>query len=742
MTMTKEERHAAVAKVLCDFSDDTAVLSLLTFAVGRALERQLDDQGRLSLSWEQSSIIRHVADWLAVAVMEKSPWLSRLDTYGRPLKLMKLGSLEAANNEADKAMRKHAQKVLAVKLVSGAESLEAELEDGYYVVRLLTPEALDVESGAMQHCIGHGSYDASLGMDGYAFYSLRDQFGKPHATLEVRDDWVLQCQGKQNKMPDPKYVGYLLSLLVSRKWKTREPLQHRDYVAATDHAFHHVCDLPDGLECKGNLNLSNRGISSLPRDLRVGGNLDIRGTAIKRLPDGLSVRGGLYAYDTPLEHIGNGVSVGGTLNIQGTPVTAIPEDIVVSENLLARETAITSYPAKALVMGVVDLSSTPISSLPEGLQIVRSLDLTNCKNLVALPASFVIGNRLSIRNTAISRIPPGVKIGRSLCASGSKIEDIGTQKVWEALDLADTPIKRLPDNLMIVARRGGGVLSLSGSAIEDLGQNLKVTGRLVLTNTLLSEMPDVTVKGELDISRSQLRIIPDGFRVAGTLNISDTQVSVIPEGMEVTGNLVARRLESIRISAGVKVGKAIDIGGSTVVDWSDGGAFGGIVCGEAVIARLPRLLEVQAFVADDAEIDVWPERMVVQGLFTFKRGAAGVMPAILQAGAVDCSGSKGVSAPASITAIKRVDFSESRFQSYPDQVVAENANFRRCQMTHLPAAWKIGKNLAVDRSRLETIEAGLVVMGNFSYARTPLHRRQEIEGYGEPTTRSSVRIGQ
>ena len=741
MTKTKEERREQVAEVLCAYSIDERVLTLLTYALGRTLDRLVGSQDRLNLSWEETEAIRHVADWITAAVMENAVWLSRVDSNGRPLKLMKLGSLEAARHEADKAMRKHAHKALAVNLPSGAEAVETELADGYYLVRLLTPEALDIESGAMQHCIGNGAYDASLGKDDIAFYSLRDSFGKPHATIEVENGWITQCQGKQNRMPDQKYVGYLFPFFVDRGWKTYAPLKHVDLVQASDHSLHHIRHLPDNFECASDLNLSNRAITHLPRQLHVDGNLNIQGTEITELPDGLTVKGSVYAQQTKLARIGEGVFIGKNLAIAETPLVSIPDDIVIAGSLMARRSALSNYPAKAVVMGDVDLSSTPISQLPDGLRITRSLDLSDCERLEALPERFVIGGGLSIKNTKIKRIPVGSRIGRYLFASGSDIEDIGTQKVWGALDLSETPIKRLPDNIAILGRRGNGGLNLSGSAIEDLGKGLRVVGRLVLRDTLLTCLPDIDVRGELDLSGSKLRTIPVGFRMAGTMNISHTQVELLPENMEVTGALIAEGLNALRISSGVKVGTIFDLGGSTVISWADGGSFGSLRCRGADIAWLPRFLDVHEFIGDDARVASWPEKMLVDGDFSFQRGVTGDMPRHLAARNVDCNGARGVSTPSVIRSIKRVDFSESRFQAYPSQVVADYGNFRRSFLTHLPAAWKIAKSLLVEGSKLETIETGLNVFGDFKFSKTPLHRRQEMESCCESGVISSTRTG-
>lgn len=740
MSRTNDERRAEIARILCGFSEDERVLTLLAYAVGRSLERNCDERNRLSLSWEQTNMIRHVADWLKVSVAEQASWLTRVDAHHRPLKLMKFGSLEAAVKEADKATLKAAQKARHIKLAEGAEELVAELAEGYYLVRLLTSQALDAESSAMQHCIGNGAYDASLDHDDVAFYSLRDPSGKPHATLEVKDGWLEQCQGKQNRMPDDKYVGLLLSAFTSHGWKSYIPFKHHDLTKDIDHRLHDINRLPEGFDSRDNLNLSNRPLTSLPKGLRVNGALDIRGTNITDLPDGLYVKGTVYAQQTALSHIGKDVFIGNALRAEKTLLTTIPDDITIIGSLMASGSRFVRYPVTANVPRDVDLRSTPIASLPEGMRVSGSLLLDDCRDLSVLPERCLIGRALSIKNTSITRIPPSAKVGRCLYASGSLVEDIGSQRVWEHLDLSDTPIKRLPDGLTIVCRKGNGKLNLSGSAIEDLGKGLRVNGRLDLRNTPLQTIPDIEVRGELAMSGSQLTVIPPAFRMAGMLDISETKVVELPENLVVTGSLIAKGLPSLTILSGVKVGKRLDLSNTVVARWAENGSFGSVKCDAAVILEMPVTMELADFFADDAKIDRWPTRMSVKGDFSFQRGTAGTMPGYLSARNIECEGAKGLKAPAVISASGRVRFNHSRFQSYPEQVHAVSGDFRWSDLNHLSAAWRIDEHLLVEHSKLESIESGLRVFGDLKFSNTPLRRRHEQAETFQPMQHTSVRF--
>lgn len=105
-----------------------------------------------------------------------------------------------------------------------------QLDDGYKIV-MVSPTQDDIynledrdkhsneatnilhdvitEGELMQNCLKSGNYDEPILEGRTQIYSLRDSSNKPHATMEVTDEQMLQCLGKQNKSPDPKYDKYL-----------------------------------------------------------------------------------------------------------------------------------------------------------------------------------------------------------------------------------------------------------------------------------------------------------------------------------------------------------------------------------------------------------------------------------------------------------------------------------------------------------------------------------------------------
>lgn len=154
------------------------------------------------------SKIRHVLDWLEVAVREGHAWLEHVDEHGRPRKLMKCGSILALFNEAEKQLRIVAQRQAAqvdtqFALTSTDIKWIASIGDDLHIVQLLSAAALDEESARMGHCIGLGGYDDRVEGDQrrWSYWSVRNSDGYPLATLEVREGVVRQLSGRGNRAP-------------------------------------------------------------------------------------------------------------------------------------------------------------------------------------------------------------------------------------------------------------------------------------------------------------------------------------------------------------------------------------------------------------------------------------------------------------------------------------------------------------------------------------------------------------
>lgn len=276
-----QELYRAIETSIREAERSDVVHQLLMLSLGRVWFKHmksatqfLDVPGTVQMMAFYAQL-GHIADWIDAAVMNDEPWLKNVDAQGRPKKLMKFSTLDQIIREADKAMLKAAQKGRGVRLHGDAESLIAELAEGFYIVELHTPEALDRESAFMQHCIGQGAYDKRLNEANYRYLSLRDPAGKPHVTIElfrspmqvsnkgevislVSEEaapdgyyWtIMQYQGKQNRAPIAKYTDILVPYLKDCKLgiSGSGPANGLDYIVDRNLNWLPVSNLPETLD--------------------------------------------------------------------------------------------------------------------------------------------------------------------------------------------------------------------------------------------------------------------------------------------------------------------------------------------------------------------------------------------------------------------------------------------------------------------------------------------------------------
>ncbi|MCS4089685.1 PcfJ domain-containing protein [Rhizobium sp. BK176] len=191
------------------FLGQTLELSLGRVLLGVALR---EGSSIIAIGSVTETQIRHICDWLTVAHQRNEPWLSRLNENGIPFKLAKFGTVEQIVDEANKAMAKRRGDGATRKSHAGGTESVYDAGDGWSIVRLLTPEALDIEGHEMGHCVGQGAYDYGLSKNTVGIYSLRDPYGKSHVTLEIKHSMaeLRQIKGKQNKPPKAEYMRRLL----------------------------------------------------------------------------------------------------------------------------------------------------------------------------------------------------------------------------------------------------------------------------------------------------------------------------------------------------------------------------------------------------------------------------------------------------------------------------------------------------------------------------------------------------
>ena len=112
---------------------------------------------------------------------------------------------------------------------------------------------------------------------------------------------------------------------------------------------------------KGDLDLSDTPITSLPDNLKVGRHLFLSNTPITSLPDNLQVKGNLFLSRTLITSLPDNLKIGGSLNLFKTAITSLPDNLEVGGNLILHGTKITSLPDNLKVEGNISLTETPMS---------------------------------------------------------------------------------------------------------------------------------------------------------------------------------------------------------------------------------------------------------------------------------------------------------------------------------------------------------------------------------------------
>lgn len=542
------------------------VFELMKLSVGRILMKDIYRGVSFDVDAPNPSF-QHIYDWLSVAVENNESWLLNVDAQGRPKKLMKLSTIEQAVQEADKAMRKANQRLGNLMLEEGHEAIYAELDGGYSIVRMLTPEALDNESVRMQHCIGHGSYDGKLRDSSNLYLSLRDRHGKPHITFEIsvaNDRFLVhQMYGKQNLPPASKY------LRVMDNWTDLQRLEFdknltKDFLFDTDGKIYAVSDLPDGFVARSDV-VFGTTIKHLPRSLHalkdvaffqsevkslpegwiVEGSLVIWGNNFSEIPAGTVVKEDFHARGVTIDNIGDacsfgslsleggkvkkigsGVKIDGKLSIEKSNIQHFPSDIQFKD-LFANGSSLKDLPVHIRKYGYLNIVNTAVEMIPEGV-VVDELDFSKTR-LRNLPVSLTINHRLIARSAEIKAVHGSWKLLGDVDLSDSLIEKMtGTITVegHVGIDLSGTVIRKLPDAIIADC----GTVSFRGAHIKKLPKKVHcVTLDLRGCDLKMDRLPEFDIQCQtVIINKSQSHMqLPKSWKVmnvtvkAGGLNEMD-----------------------------------------------------------------------------------------------------------------------------------------------------------------------------------------------------------------------------
>ncbi|WP_337177334.1 hypothetical protein [Paludisphaera sp.] len=241
---------------------------------------------------------------------------------------------------------------------------------------------------------------------------------------------------------------------------------------------------PGGLSHAGKLSLAGLRLRSLPSDLSVDGNLDLR-------------------QSQRLQRIGDGLTVGGRLEIGGAAdLHALPWRSTI---LKASPEARRRFWSAPIFARPSRDGQCPIEALPARLGVGGDLVLRACRRLATLPHDMDVGGSISLEGcSSLERLPDPFEVLGSLAIIGAP----------RLLDL--------PSSLTI-----GGSLCLVGVGIASLPAGLRVGG-------------DLTLQGCARLDR-----LPDGLTVGGSLILRACPVARLPDGLRVGRDLVCDRLREL-----------------------------------------------------------------------------------------------------------------------------------------------------------------------------------------------------
>ncbi|MCZ7862476.1 PcfJ domain-containing protein [Agrobacterium salinitolerans] len=488
---------------------DQRLLRLLNLSVSRVLLRYVDrSEPNVSAGLVVTRhvlAIYHVRDWLKASLVNDVPWLRNLDDKERPKKLMKCRDLEDLVREADKDMRKQNAAIARKPLSAGEEALEFECADGWSIVRLLAPSALDRESSFMQHCIGNGAYDVRVGSEGFRYLSLRDPAGKPHGTMELFEDRLIQFQGKQNVSPLEKYLRIALPFFRQR----RIQCTYANCGLVTDEAgeTYLVHELPEQIVVWGDhlvLRSSPERKVTLPKVIHMNGSLSLVGV-FENIPDRIVVSGDFW-----IERLAQDGSTGGETG--ETSFDTLPPKIHVSRNMHMRHIPVTELPSDMRVEGHLDVAGTGITALPKGLRC-GSLDI--CYTEV---------KEFDTMHFTSEKLKAPF---RKLEARYSKLERIVGDARFSKLDLTASKLAKLPECLHVE-----GDLNIDRTLVTVLPDDMTVRGSLRADKCDITCLPTtLNVSGYAIFDETVVRL-PEKFRMPGTLSVRWGEVETMAEDIE------------------------------------------------------------------------------------------------------------------------------------------------------------------------------------------------------------------
>jgi hypothetical protein len=128
----------------------------------------------------------------------------------------------------------------------------------------------------------------------------------------------------------------------------------------------------------------------------------------------------------------NELVIKGDLDLSNRKITSLPKGLEVKYNLYLAHSDIETLPKGLKVGNTLYLNNCEnLKHLPEDLDVKGSLYLQNCKNLKYLPEGLKVGGLLDLTKTIIESLPKGLKVGGALFTWGTPLEEFSDNELIE-----------------------------------------------------------------------------------------------------------------------------------------------------------------------------------------------------------------------------------------------------------------------------------------------------------------------
>jgi hypothetical protein len=112
-------------------------------------------------------------------------------------------------------------------------------------------------------------------------------------------------------------------------------------------------------------------------ELNVKGDLNLNQSSIESLPNGLRVKGHLWLFGSDIESLPEGLEVGGWMDVSHTYIKSLPDNLYVGGHLWFKYSNIGEIPKNLYVGGELDIEETPLAKKYTDEEIRRNKNLNN-----------------------------------------------------------------------------------------------------------------------------------------------------------------------------------------------------------------------------------------------------------------------------------------------------------------------------------------------------------------------------